>query len=408
MQNDIARAGHSYFGVVSSAQEAHAILEACKLGLLPRVTRRLTDEERTRFIRSGAVFVWEEEEAGIRRWTDHIKWSPSRVSGAFLTYTEVPTGAESAAAATAQRGEESLIKQSFSATDSGGSKMHLIAYTSKSAFASGTLPLASRDPLIRQLLSQRARTGPDTPGDRIARPPATAPPSRGPLHRSESEVPMGAFPRRPSTTEYPRSASTSRSTPSLSTTAATSGAGSNIARSISFESPAMNMLPSHARPAIGGSEMSFHPPPSERVPSAASNSLRISTLTSSTSSAAHPLRYDPVRDGPASAPPTCFEFPPFASRREGARSPPRVHSLSTFYVPRASVSTDTRASPFDATPRQLPPLRPSPTTDETARGESDRPYYEGAPDRSDPLRHSRAEARGAEDERQLRLLGRSF
>lgn len=30
---------------------------------------------RIRLVRPGAVFVWEEEEAGIRRWTDHIKWS---------------------------------------------------------------------------------------------------------------------------------------------------------------------------------------------------------------------------------------------------------------------------------------------------------------------------------------------
>ncbi|GJN90571.1 hypothetical protein Rhopal_003583-T1 [Rhodotorula paludigena] len=116
------RSGHSYFGIVGSAQEAQAILEACKLGILPRVTRRLTDEERLRFVRAGAVFVWEEEEAGIRRWTDHIKWSPSRVSGAFLTYTEVPA-----------KEDDTLIKQSFSSVDASGTKMHLIAYTSKAA-----------------------------------------------------------------------------------------------------------------------------------------------------------------------------------------------------------------------------------------------------------------------------------
>ena len=35
---------------------------------------------RLRFVRAGAVFVWEEEEAGIRRWTDHIKWSRASFS----------------------------------------------------------------------------------------------------------------------------------------------------------------------------------------------------------------------------------------------------------------------------------------------------------------------------------------
>ncbi|BGP16392.1 Gluconate transport-inducing protein [Rhodosporidiobolus nylandii] len=167
MEGELPRSGHSYFGVVSSAQEAHAILEASKLGLLPRITRRLTDDERLRFVQPGAVFVWEEEEAGIRRWTDHIKWSPSRVSGAFLTYTEVPS-----------RGEGSLIKQSFSTVDSNGTKMHLIAYTSKASFHSNTLPTASRDPLIQRMLSQRA-SGRD-PREQPDGPTAPAPPPRLP------------------------------------------------------------------------------------------------------------------------------------------------------------------------------------------------------------------------------------
>ncbi|GAA5889322.1 hypothetical protein JCM16303_000177, partial [Sporobolomyces ruberrimus] len=140
----------SYFGVISSGEQAHAIIEASKLGLLPRVTRRLTDEERIRFVRAGAVFVWEEEEAGIRRWTDHIKWSPSRVSGAFLTYTEVPS-----------KGVETLVKQSFSSVDPSGTKMHLIAYNNKMAHSDGTLPTAAHDPLIQGMLARRSNAGRD-------------------------------------------------------------------------------------------------------------------------------------------------------------------------------------------------------------------------------------------------------
>lgn len=34
---------------------------------------------RVRFVRAGAVFVWEEEEASIRRWTDHLKWSGASI-----------------------------------------------------------------------------------------------------------------------------------------------------------------------------------------------------------------------------------------------------------------------------------------------------------------------------------------
>ncbi|CAP72744.1 uncharacterized protein PODANS_2_1730, partial [Podospora anserina S mat+] len=61
---------------------------ACRLGLLPRVQRRLSEKERQQ-IRSGSVYVWDEREAGMRRWTDGKSWSASRVSGSFLTYREM-------------------------------------------------------------------------------------------------------------------------------------------------------------------------------------------------------------------------------------------------------------------------------------------------------------------------------
>ncbi|KAM0753134.1 hypothetical protein T439DRAFT_346797 [Meredithblackwellia eburnea MCA 4105] len=167
---DVASSGHSWFGIVSSAQEAHALIEASKQGLLPRVTRRLTDEERLRFIRPGAVFVWEEEEASVKRWTDHIKWSPSRVSGAFLTYTEIPS-----------RGDETLIKQSFAATGTNNARMHLIAYTSKAAFATGALPTASRDPLVQRMIGQMT-------SNRDPRDPAPRPPP-GPIASTSQRTP---------------------------------------------------------------------------------------------------------------------------------------------------------------------------------------------------------------------------
>lgn len=40
-------------------------------------------------IRSGSVFVFDEQESGIRRWTDGRLWSPSRVLGNFLIYREL-------------------------------------------------------------------------------------------------------------------------------------------------------------------------------------------------------------------------------------------------------------------------------------------------------------------------------
>lgn len=42
------------------------------------------------YVRSGSVFVWEENEddAGIKRWTDGCMWSQSRMREPFLFYEE--------------------------------------------------------------------------------------------------------------------------------------------------------------------------------------------------------------------------------------------------------------------------------------------------------------------------------
>src|SRR5262245_50893919 len=78
----------TYHGYVRSPADAIKLFEACRQGLLPRIQRRLAEKER-QAIRSGSVFVWDEREAGMRRWTDGKSWSASRVSGSFLTYREM-------------------------------------------------------------------------------------------------------------------------------------------------------------------------------------------------------------------------------------------------------------------------------------------------------------------------------
>ncbi|KAJ2006933.1 Gluconate transport-inducing protein, partial [Coemansia thaxteri] len=78
----------TYHGFIDTAHDALIIFEACNKGILPRVQRRFSDRER-RTIRSGAVYVWDEEETGMRRWTDGRTWSPSRVHGCFLIYYEL-------------------------------------------------------------------------------------------------------------------------------------------------------------------------------------------------------------------------------------------------------------------------------------------------------------------------------
>jgi hypothetical protein len=74
-------------GWIENTGDALLILEAARRGLIPRVTRRLVDAER-KMITSGSVFVFDEDESGIKRWTDGFFWSPSRILGNFLLYRE--------------------------------------------------------------------------------------------------------------------------------------------------------------------------------------------------------------------------------------------------------------------------------------------------------------------------------
>jgi len=70
-------------GFIETTGDALLILEAARQGVIPRVTRRLVEAER-KMIGSGSIFVFDEEESGIRRWTDGCFWSPSRILGNFL------------------------------------------------------------------------------------------------------------------------------------------------------------------------------------------------------------------------------------------------------------------------------------------------------------------------------------
>ncbi|GAA5996517.1 uncharacterized protein JCM10292_003022 [Rhodotorula paludigena] len=405
------RSGHSYFGIVGSAQEAQAILEACKLGILPRVTRRLTDEERLRFVRAGAVFVWEEEEAGIRRWTDHIKWSPSRVSGAFLTYTEVPA-----------KEDDTLIKQSFSSVDASGTKMHLIAYTSKAAQKGGSLPRAARDPLVQHMLAQRnpggrdPRSQPGPPvgaGQSHARPPDPSshatpavlqsapldPPRRSPLYRSRSTVPD--YESRPhsssSAPDMPRPL-TSASEPQPSS--AYNPIRDRPATTTSRSYPSLPQTCPPVPPTLGA--------PTPQHPSPLSHSSP--TMWS--------FAYDPSRQSSSH----------FSSQRESPTASASPIFPSASYRPStASTSIATSASGFDPSMRQLPPLEqleaaglPGMAGESPPRLWSSHGTFPGAPSEEQFAQGAgtgggdewvpspRLSGRGAEDERQLRLLGRPF
>ncbi|KAF1848214.1 uncharacterized protein K460DRAFT_308211 [Cucurbitaria berberidis CBS 394.84] len=165
----------TYHGHVRTPNDAIILFEACRIGILPRVQRRLSEKERQQ-IKSGSVFVWDEREAGMRRWTDGKSWSASRVSGSFLTYREMEGkrgGSALPAAPIVKRasgkspdgsatgdsdGEgpdgyrykpDGLMKQSFSITTSSGQHLHLISYYSRSN--SNNLPQPTNDAQLRHI-----------------------------------------------------------------------------------------------------------------------------------------------------------------------------------------------------------------------------------------------------------------
>ena len=79
----------TWIGHVNTTRDALILFEACLQGLLPHVPRRPHDRERNSLIKSGYVFIFEENASGIKRWTDGVPWSPSRILGNFLVYREL-------------------------------------------------------------------------------------------------------------------------------------------------------------------------------------------------------------------------------------------------------------------------------------------------------------------------------
>ncbi|KAI0458258.1 Gti1/Pac2 family-domain-containing protein [Xylaria acuta] len=165
----------TYNGCVRTPADAIKLFEACRLGLLPRVQRRLSEKER-QSIRPGSVFVWDEREAGMRRWTDGKSWSASRVSGSFLTYREMEgkrgSGFGTSRRTTAGRSPDSgrlsdddqdgepegyryktdgLMKQSFSITTSQGQHLHLISYYARPLPGTPELVQPTTDASLRHI-----------------------------------------------------------------------------------------------------------------------------------------------------------------------------------------------------------------------------------------------------------------
>ncbi|KAF9111433.1 hypothetical protein BGX27_004947 [Mortierella sp. AM989] len=140
----------TYFGLIKTPHDALIIFEACHIGIISRVHRRLSDIER-QCVRSGSVYCFDEREAGMRRWTDGKSWSPSRVTGSFLTYRELDESQGNGGKNVYR--PDGLLKQSFSITTADNKKLHLISYYTNEDVASERLfETPSRDPRFAHIV----------------------------------------------------------------------------------------------------------------------------------------------------------------------------------------------------------------------------------------------------------------
>ncbi|KAJ7352275.1 Gti1/Pac2 family-domain-containing protein [Mycena albidolilacea] len=156
-----------FYGAVETTMNALRLIHAARQGVIPRITRRLNDAERRTMIKSGAVFVFSVEESGIKRWTDGLLWSPSRIVGNFLVYREInertnsrgshkklyPTDEPARALSASEHGTfkpNGLIKKTITVTID-GSDLHLISYYTSADQHSGKLKRPSSRPDIMGL-----------------------------------------------------------------------------------------------------------------------------------------------------------------------------------------------------------------------------------------------------------------
>lgn len=130
----------TFQGYVPTVKDALLLFEAVVQNQLLPINRRLSNTER-RGIKSGSVFVFEEGNSGVQRWTDGYQWSPSRLQGNFLTYYQkqyLP-------------GSLPLIKRTLSVVTSNMRKFVLVSYYNNQDLDNGLLRFPSQDLKIAKL-----------------------------------------------------------------------------------------------------------------------------------------------------------------------------------------------------------------------------------------------------------------
>ncbi|RKP05396.1 gluconate transport inducer 1/Pac2, partial [Thamnocephalis sphaerospora] len=148
----------TYHGYVESVLDALILFEACDLGVLPRVSGRLSEDDRAH-IRSGSVYIWDEEEACIQRWTDGRRWSSSRPCGNFIVYDELAANhASGRARASDKSGNAKSRVSSPQASSNQGGKTAPTTPTASTGFGQRRKPILENG-LIKRALSMNTANG---------------------------------------------------------------------------------------------------------------------------------------------------------------------------------------------------------------------------------------------------------
>lgn len=140
-EHSINKNMETYFGNVNTLADGLLILEGVRLGILPKVKRRMSSLER-QFIKPNSVFVWCENDCDIKRWTDGKNWTPSKTLGPFLVYQELDLSKKTPMI-------NGFTKKTYSLTTRLNEKYHLICYNKPTGSPNPTTP--STDVLLKDL-----------------------------------------------------------------------------------------------------------------------------------------------------------------------------------------------------------------------------------------------------------------
>ncbi|KAJ3177155.1 hypothetical protein HDU87_004647 [Geranomyces variabilis] len=168
----------TFHGYLATTDDAWILLEACRVGLLRKVTDRpptmrvpkaakklaadlsaLTASHVSASpyspIRSGTIIVFDCS-ANIKRWRDGKKWTASRISGAFLTYSERSDPEHKGCLPTDMAEETRLIKRTLAATLN-GKKFHVVSYYTRADLNAKRLETPSHWAAVNNLRLDKTR-----------------------------------------------------------------------------------------------------------------------------------------------------------------------------------------------------------------------------------------------------------